>query len=332
MSTGSVNSSPDPDQGAWAEFLGRHSVEIHPPEAVGTTLFARTNPPRIVFSGSVTVFPYPAPVGRDMHLPFEIEVVLAGQLEKHFEDWSTSLHTGAICLTAPWEPHSWQAQAPGTTSLVAHFLPEFLGGETVDRLLWIDLFTAAPRDRPRIQNPAMTKQVLGASQELAQELEEGRQGWLTAAKLCVLKLLLIIGREWVLPETTRRNRLTASNLARLAPATNLINRYAERRVTLTEAAAACGLNRSYFSTLFSATMGMGFAEFSARFRLSRAAELLLNSSLALDKIAARSGFADASHLHHWFTRVYGRTPAQYREQAAEPTDGEESSPAATRGK
>ncbi len=302
----------------WGEFLGRHSVEVHPPEAIGRTLFIRTNPPPLIFSGSVTVFPYPAPVGRDMHLPFEIEVVLAGQLEKRFEEWRTTLRRGNICLTAPWEPHSWQALSPGTTSLVLHFLPEFLASESVDRLLWIDLFTASPADRPRADTPALTQQVLTVSQELVVELEQGRRGWLTAARLCVLKLLLIIGREWTLPETARRNRLNATNLARLAPATNLISRYPERRVTLTEAASACGLNRSYFSTLFSETMGMGFAEFSARFRLSRAAELLLNTSLPLDKIAIKSGFTDASHLHHWFTRVYNRTPAQYREQAAQP--------------
>jgi AraC family transcriptional regulator len=45
-------------------------------------------------------------------------------------------------------------------------------------------------------------------------------------------------------------------------------------------------------------------------RLQRAIELVREAELSLAEIAARTGFADQSHLSRWVRRVYGVTLTQ----------------------
>ncbi|WP_456662032.1 helix-turn-helix domain-containing protein [Bradyrhizobium sp. LB13.1] len=45
-------------------------------------------------------------------------------------------------------------------------------------------------------------------------------------------------------------------------------------------------------------------------RLQRAVELVRGGRSGLAKIAARTGFADQSHLSRWVRRVYGASPGK----------------------
>jgi hypothetical protein len=59
-------------------------------------------------------------------------------------------------------------------------------------------------------------------------------------------------------------------------------------------------------------MGQSYCSFRGRTRLAYAAQLLLTTDWPVERIAEQLGFADASHLHHAFARIYGCTPARYR--------------------
>jgi LacI family transcriptional regulator len=52
----------------------------------------------------------------------------------------------------------------------------------------------------------------------------------------------------------------------------------------------------------------------SRVQLERAKQLLSESHLSIDRVAARSGFRDARYLCDVFARKVGMSPGAYREQ------------------
>ncbi|WP_420715671.1 helix-turn-helix domain-containing protein [Streptomyces sp. SBT349] len=76
-------------------------------------------------------------------------------------------------------------------------------------------------------------------------------------------------------------------------------------------AAEAGCSRFALYRAFRAAYGMAPSDYQRLLRL-RAARRLLARGTGPAQAAALSGFADQSHLHRWFVRAYGITPAAYR--------------------
>jgi len=265
------------------------------------------------FKGGVVLHPYPAALDTDMHQAFELGVLLGGQEERHFEDTVIVLGPGDVWLCAAWEPHGWRALSPGTYELVTQFLPEFVGEEMLDDVSWLSLFAASPDQRPAVRSPETRERLMGIAQDIRQEMQQRRPGWLAAIRLHILQVLLAISREWRPANNAARQRtMRAASLGKVMPAVRLIYSNPSRRLTVEEAAAACGLSISQFGHAFRHVMGQSYCSFRTRTRLAYAAQLLLTTDWAVERIAEQLGFADASHLHHAFARIYGCTPARYR--------------------
>lgn len=265
------------------------------------------------FHGGVVVHPYPAALDTDMHQAFELGVLLGGEQERHFEGTVLTLRPGDVWLCAAWEPHGWRPRAPETVELVLQFLPDFLGEEMLSGTSWLSMFAAPPDQRPRVESEQTRGVTTAAAQELRREMSERGRGWLSAMRLGMLRLLLAVGREWQpWHPSGRQPNVRPGVLAKVMPAVRLVYSSPARRLSLEEAAAACGLSASQFSHIFRHTMGLSYGSFRTRTRLGYAAQLLLSSDQPVECIAERLGFADASHLHHAFAKVYGCTPSRYR--------------------
>ena len=265
------------------------------------------------FHGGVVEHAYPGPLGTDMHQAFELGVLLSGREERHFEDVVIPVDTGEVWLCGAWEPHGWRAGTRAARELVLQFLPDFLGEEMFDGISWLSLFSAPPDQRPRVTTSQMREEALEIAHRLRREMRDRRRGWLAAVRLGILRLLLMLSREWQPPEQPGRGHaVRTGNLAKVMPAVRLVHSHPARRLSLVEAAAACGLSVSQFGYVFRHVMGLSFGKFCMRARLAYVAQLLLSTDLSVEAIAQAAGFADASHLHHAFAQAYGSTPARYR--------------------
>ncbi len=269
----------------------------------------------------VVQHPFPASLGTDMHQAFEVGILLSGEEERHFEQSVLVIKPGEIWLCGAWEPHGWRSLAPGTQELVLQFLPDFLGEETVGDVSWLSLFSATPDQRPRVTNRETRDRVLAMADEVRDEMRECHRGWLSSIRLHILRLLLVVSRDWEPPALPGRSHtVRTGNLGKIMPAVRLVHAHPTRRLSLAEAAAACGLSVSQFGHIFRRLMGLSFGKFCMRARLAYVAELLLGTDLCVGDIAQRSGFSDASHLHHAFAEVYGATPSHYRKNGQRLTD------------
>jgi AraC-like DNA-binding protein len=255
-----------------------------------------------------------APLDVNIHAGLEVGIILSGRAERHFQEYVLPGIPGDVWLCAMWEPHGWRVRVAGTERVVLVFLPEFLGEEMLGELHWLSLFAAPPKHRPAVTTPAMRQKVLAIGREMEREIVGRQLGWETAVRIHLLHLLFLLGRNWRPPRGRKHpaRRTSAEALTRIMPALLLLHTRNPEGVSLSEAAAACGLGRSQFSTVFHHTMGVSFGQFALRGRLAAAALLLLNTGLSAQAIARQTGFADPSHFHRAFVRHYGCTPGRYR--------------------
>ncbi|MES9542248.1 MULTISPECIES: AraC family transcriptional regulator [unclassified Actinomadura] len=76
-------------------------------------------------------------------------------------------------------------------------------------------------------------------------------------------------------------------------------------------AEAAGCSRFALYRGFRREYGMAPSDYQRQLRL-RAARRLLARGEAIGDVAARTGFADQSHLTRWFVRCYGMTPGRFQ--------------------
>jgi AraC-like DNA-binding protein len=250
----------------------------------------------------------------DMHTCFELGVVLAGRHERHVQGLVFRMKPGDVWLNPGWEPHGWRMPDPATRAVVVHFLPELLNDERVRGLPWLSLFAAEPASRPRIRSEHRRRQTLALGREMRREVERQEPGWQEALRLDMLRLLLILCRDWDRPTRQEHEvRARLGDLTRIMPAVQLVRAVPLRRVGRQEAAVACCLGVRQFSEVFHRVMGVSYGQFALRARLAAAAQYLVCTNLPVEAVARHTGFVDAGHLHRAFRERYRQTPAQYRQ-------------------
>ncbi len=230
------------------------------------------------------------PVFVDVHACAETGIVLSGAQERLFLDGSLPVKEGDVWLGGLWEPHGFRATETGTCSVVIVFLPEFLGEEVLADVPWLSLFAAAPSRRPRVTDEVTRAQVLHLARQIATEAERADPDWEYAVRLDLCRLLLALKRTWAVPEDGAPARMSARGLARIMPVTARLYANPADPISLTEAAAACGLSPHRFNQLFRQTLGSSFGRFCRQARLAFAAHQLAVSDLSIDDVATRGGF------------------------------------------
>ena len=149
--------------------------------------------------------------------------------------------------------------------------------------------------------------ILQISQWLLDESHNGGVG----GKLYVDSLLNILAvhllRTYTSQFRERRSpqRLTQQQIAR---AIDYMHANLGRDVSLDILAQTVNVSPSHLRRLFKQATGMAPHQYLTGLRVNRAKELLLTGSFTVSEVATEVGFADQSHLHRHFKRVFGITP------------------------
>ena len=86
------------------------------------------------------------------------------------------------------------------------------------------------------------------------------------------------------------------------------------KITVSDVAKHVGLERTYFSKLFSSKVNVTPKEYLLNLKLSRSKKLLVESVMSSFEIASYLGFNDYSHFYKSFVNKYKITPNDYRER------------------
>ena len=75
----------------------------------------------------------------------------------------------------------------------------------------------------------------------------------------------------------------------------------------------CNIHRNQLLKLFKDKIGQGPQEYLIKYRMSRAAQLLLTTGLSVNEIGNAVGYANQLHFSRAFKNVYGMSPKHFRD-------------------
>src|SRR5439155_20439206 len=85
-------------------------------------------------------------------------------------------------------------------------------------------------------------------------------------------------------------------------------------LTAIEAARLVNRSESHIRHVFTRSLGMTFRRARLQARLEVARELLLHTRMTIPNISKKLNYSNRSKFERAFKKVYGITPAQYRQQ------------------
>ena len=245
----------------------------------------------------------------DVHYELEVGIVCSGEMKRQYMDWQADLTVGDIWLCGMWEPHGFRMTQHSCEVLVFVVLPELLAEMDQPHFDWMAPFIAPPNMRPQVtdRNREGIIQLIKRVRNISLYKEPEKSLW---TKLLLFEILLCLRDGWSSFEMPQKERDIYS-YQRIQPC--LFELFKERRfMTVEDAAETCSMSRNAFADLFKSLMGVSFAKFALRHRLSGASYQLTHTDAPLKAIADDWGFTDVSHLHRCFQKHYGLPPGKYR--------------------
>ena len=92
-----------------------------------------------------------------------------------------------------------------------------------------------------------------------------------------------------------------------------MEKHFSEQLLLSDIAAQFHLHPNYFSSLFKKQLDMTVRDYILQLRMTKAKELMKDSSLKLLDIALAVGYEDAAHFNRAFKNVTGVSPSMYRD-------------------
>jgi AraC family transcriptional regulator len=112
----------------------------------------------------------------------------------------------------------------------------------------------------------------------------------------------VVARHTSQPKMKVRGSLSKQVLARLK---EYVVAHLDEPIAVATLASIAGRSPFHFTRMFARAVGITPHRYVVHLRLRRAVELVREGQLGLAEIAARTGFADQSHLSRWVRRVHG---------------------------
>ena len=91
------------------------------------------------------------------------------------------------------------------------------------------------------------------------------------------------------------------------------NHFAEETLSLGRVAELFSYTEKYVSYLFKKQVGIGFSQYLADMRLSRALTLIHGGKTGVADVARACGYRDALYFSKVFKKKYGHTPSEAME-------------------
>lgn len=83
-------------------------------------------------------------------------------------------------------------------------------------------------------------------------------------------------------------------------------------ISITDLAESCKIHRNYLGKIFRENLGVSPQEFLINFRMKKAVQLLITTTLSIKDIGNAVGYPNQLHFSKAFKNIYGISPREYR--------------------
>ncbi len=117
----------------------------------------------------------------------------------------------------------------------------------------------------------------------------------------------------LIQQSTLGSDISPGNRRYCERAKTFISENINKRITVSDVAAAVGVSKNYLTNVFTAGEGLPLMEYINRRKLSYMLELIRRYHYTLAQAAEHIGFADPNYVSRIFKRYYGMTLTEYRQ-------------------
>jgi transcriptional regulator GlxA family with amidase domain len=110
----------------------------------------------------------------------------------------------------------------------------------------------------------------------------------------------------------RRQSEYSNNI--ISKVVHFMNENIENHLSIDDLATFCAYSPSYFYRRFVAEMGTPPLTYFMRMKMNKASILLITTSMQVNQVASKIGFADSFHFSRVFTKHIGMSPQKFRKQ------------------
>ena len=252
---------------------------------------------------------------RHWHSSTEIYICLQGQMKICIEGTMYHLNENDTVFVASNEAHEIFCDVPGTRVVLISFGYALLGSDyskmqeiSVD-IPFFDLQSDAVSDS--LRQPLMQiRQLL-----CHPEKERVPTDWSFRSSLYAIAAYIVRHKQ-TKPASAERI-MRAKQLEKMYGTLQYIAENFHTPITVEQAAAVAGYDKSHFCKQFRRTTGMTFHRYLNYYRVSAACRLLEDAKLPMSAVAEQTGFGSQKNLSRLFREMLGMTPTRYRNLSPE---------------
>ena len=251
------------------------------------------------------------------HPEVEINYIYEGSARFHIDYDYFNSQAGDIILIRPNGMHSihpLENQKHVTDTFRFHL--DMIGYSIVDQVslrylqpLQTSLYKFVPRIQPDMEGYEEIKECLFTIFELSKN--EGRHFELMLKSKLNEFLYLLFYYRYVLRKNTDDTYRKNEQIRELI---DFINNNYQKNLSIDYLSKFMGYSKTHFMAVFKQHTGSSCTEFIIQVRLSKACDMLINTSNPVLEIATAVGFNNLSNFNRQFKRYYELTPSQYRKQ------------------
>ena len=248
------------------------------------------------------------------HPEYELTLIVRGSGQRFVGSHVADYGPGDLVLVGADVPHCWQsapgpAGQPGAGSVVAQFMPEFLGAAFFGAPELAAVAQLLRRSAGGVRFPTHKS----LSESLLQLSREEAPFPRLLALLGLLQQLAAAPAYEVLSPQPLTGALPPAEQARFHRVMAYLVENFRAEVTLAGAAGAASLTPTAFCKYFKTLTRKTFIETVIEYRLQYATRQLAGTDKPVADICYASGFGDVSYFNKTFKKHLHRSPLQYRQ-------------------
>lgn len=258
------------------------------------------------------------------HEYMQINYISQGRAQHVINHQSFEIIKGDIFVIPPYIPHSIVASENTSADIFEfEFEPKFINQDFVYienaksflDFAYIEPFLVSENlVKPRLNLEGKIQiEIEMILQEVLREYGERKPGYNLLIRSLLLKLLVLVGREFTSGlEHSEARTIFDRHRDSVLGALKYIDEHSSEELGIEEIARKFMLSQSYFSYLFKSITSNTFTEYVNGLRITKALDLLKNTDKKVLDICYEVGFNNVNHFNRVFRLHMGLSPLEYR--------------------